>query len=250
MKDGSPRWPQVLLGVFIVWQLFFIFALNYTQLMLGPADGPLLDKPDGAPPDAVDRAADLVRNVTQRWANLTGQYQSWWLFAVTPHDSTFPHVELRWQEPGRAPVHLDALQEPVDTASYFRLPGGSDRLFHYEMNVEITYRPYDEQFMKTPQRYLQRAQERWPAVLAYLKWRLGQWQAEHPEAPPPSEVVLFSRSYTTPPPGAAWERTAPVNRDVFRWRPGAVPAAGFAPLEVYDPRRKGFVPLALGDSHE
>lgn len=249
-----PRLSQVLLGVFILWQLFFVLALNYTQIMLGPADQPLVRLPDEGPPGLVERAADLVRRVTQHWAQLTGQYQSWWLFAFAPHDSNFPLVELRWDDLARAPVRLHAFQEPTDPAAYFRAPNGGDRLFHYEMNVEITYKPWSRDPDKPVTdfdlgRWLERARHRWPAVCAYLRWRLELWQQENPGTPPPTEIRLYSRSYPTPPPGTTpWQRAAPKDRPIFRWRPGVPPAPGCAPLDVFDPRKNDFVPLTLGET--
>jgi hypothetical protein len=61
MDSSPPRRPsaaQVLLGVFILWQLFFLFTYNYLQLSLGPPDWTEEDRRkgrSGGPPGPAER---------------------------------------------------------------------------------------------------------------------------------------------------------------------------------------------------
>jgi len=242
-----------LLGAFICWQLLFLLVFNYLQIALGPIQG--LDHPDEKA-GAVERAARAVQEVDQRWSELTGQYQAWWLFIRARRDSTFPLVELRWNDSGRPPVRLQALQEPTDPASYFRPPDADDRRFHYDGNVCLAYNPWhakalEEQPSFDPNQYADdqlkrfRDHDRWRPMLAYMRWRYDVWRAEHPDAPPPDEVLFFHRVYPTPAHDAAWTRAAPEERPIARWRPRHDVAPGFAPLEAYDPRQGAFVAQPL-----
>lgn len=244
-----PRLSQVLLGAFIVWQLFFLLALNYTQLLVGPAGtNPV------APDSVADHAAVAVRDFTARWAQLTGENQSWWLFAYVRPESVFPLVELRCQGQSGAPYVLRGLFDPADPSWYFHPPGSSDRLFHYEMNVMLAYDPWNEKRLAEEpvvyqKEYLARARDKWKPVLAYLQWRVQLYQQQHPEIPPVTEVVLLQRTYATVGPDEQpFRRPLGVNKPLFRWRPGSPPPADCAPLDVYDPVEKRFVPLLLKDA--
>jgi hypothetical protein len=248
-----PTLAQVLLGLFILWQLFFLFASNYLMIALPDrsffsAAERAASLPEGAAPapeGAGLRAAGVVQDATTRWAQLTGQGQSWWLFAGYPRESVFPAIELRWAD-GRRPVRVHSSLEPMDPERYWHPPGSGDRLFHYELNVSAVYRPWDSQrLQEDPDRYqrinLARVRDDWRPVVAYLAWRLRKYMAEHPDAPPPDEVILLARVYETPPPGdGAWKWPIADSRPLFRWRPATPTAPGQVPIEVFDPLTRQF----------
>src|SRR5437870_5053711 len=92
-EPPRPSTAQVLLGLFIAGQLFFLFAANLLTLL------------DAARPRLKDRrlvealvpgwtrreghahdAAQVVTGLTSRWAQLTGQPQDWSLFAPNVED--------------------------------------------------------------------------------------------------------------------------------------------------------------------
>jgi hypothetical protein len=113
MAAPSPPGPtnsQVLLGLFIVWQLFFLVASNFIKL----ADSARDDLKDNAVVDAVapgwtekkghvHDAEEVVSGVTTRWAQLTGQPQNWSLFSPRVADAIpFLGVELRWDDDRRS----------------------------------------------------------------------------------------------------------------------------------------------------
>src|SRR5262245_21287323 len=126
-----PGIAQYVLGAFVCWQLLFVLVFNYLQVRLGPIEVRGLVQQDEEP-GSLERAALAVQDVDYRWAELTGQYQCWWLFALPLRDSTFPLVELRWDDPSRPPVQLPAFQEPTDPARFFRPPDANHRRFHYD----------------------------------------------------------------------------------------------------------------------
>jgi hypothetical protein len=240
-----------VLGAFICWQLLFLLVFNYLQIALGP----IQFNGSGDKAASIERPARAVQEVELRWSELTGQYQAWWLFVHPLRDSTFPLVELRWHDSSRAPVRLYAFQEPTDPASYFRPPDVRDRRFHYDGNVCLVYNPWyakaqEKEPSFDPDQYtdkqLKRFRDRWQPMWAYMKWRYELWRDEHPDVPPPQEVLFYHRVYPTAPHDAAWVRSPPEERPIARWRPGQE-VAGFAPLEAYDPRKQAYIaqPLEL-----
>jgi hypothetical protein len=128
MKASSPRGPtnaQVLLGLFIVWQLFYLLASNSMKLM----DEARSQFRDNAVVEAVAPgwaektghiydAETVLSSVTNRWAQLTAQPQNWKLFSpnIFPH-VTFLGVEMRWDE--------DINSAPVVARQLAPLMGGS-----------------------------------------------------------------------------------------------------------------------------
>jgi hypothetical protein len=105
-KPASPR--QVLLGVFILWQVAFLFLAN----VLGFVQWfPTLEQP--GPNELINRLApkfaekqgngwqwgDQLDGNLRRWTELTGQDQSWSLFAPSVSKSTgFPALLLSWDD--------------------------------------------------------------------------------------------------------------------------------------------------------
>lgn len=102
---------QVILGLFIAWQIFFFFAANLLKYLeyLRPKwkDQPIAEqvaagwmRQKGHANDAVQ----VILGLTNRWAQFTGQPQDWSLFAPAVTDRIpFVAVELRWEEEAAAP---------------------------------------------------------------------------------------------------------------------------------------------------
>ncbi len=107
--------PRVLLGAFILWQLAFLFGVNFLEMINTARDE--LPSDHGR---AIDRVlpgwpskkghfhdlADVANQVMRRYAQLTGQTQGWSLFAPdVGRQCVFPAVLVRWDEdPLSAPV--------------------------------------------------------------------------------------------------------------------------------------------------
>jgi hypothetical protein len=179
-----PTFAQVLLGLFVTWQLIFLLAANLLSFFPygEPQEGELSDsrrRPAMADSNGpVQDAINGVTAITRRWEYWTGQVQVWSLFAPTfPTQASFPVVELRWQDEDRLgsalahslsplatggilegpalwaaaqqdqtlpPVRLRSVFEPEDRHEYFRPPGSFDRFFHYEMRLGLILLPWGE----------------------------------------------------------------------------------------------------------
>jgi hypothetical protein len=114
---------RVALGLFILWQLFFLVAQNFLDLARESRD----DLPESVQ-EAVEavapgwsqkrgpvhEAVEAVTSWTGRWSRLTAQPQGWELFAPTvAADCAFPVVELRWDEPPMPPWQVPGLLAPL-----------------------------------------------------------------------------------------------------------------------------------------
>jgi hypothetical protein len=262
MKPNLPersRIPQVLLGVFILWQLIFLLTANCFSLL--PREESRAELPPRQPDDKLEQApgtarrvVDFLAGITRRWADVTGQYQGWALYAPNvPVQATFVAVELRWDDerPGKADgsnVVLLSEIEPADPYSYFR-PLGSFRVSAYEANLGLVMWTWARDLAKPEPEVWQRrladaVRQKGKAMLAYLRWRLQSFQHEHPQWPAPTQVILLARIYPTPPPGRQpWHWDARIDQPVARWRPGAEVAPGYLPLESYNPLSGRFEPV-------
>lgn len=124
MSETSPRTAQVVLGLFICWQLWFLVSQNvlswlthaqtYVAVSSGTeptqtetaveylAPGFTRDEGDGQ----VLSAAKWVAETNKPWAQLTGQLQMWGLFTGRySRDCVFPAIIARWtdEDPGEIP---------------------------------------------------------------------------------------------------------------------------------------------------
>ncbi len=115
-KSGAngPNTRQVVLGLFIVGQLFFLFAANLLQL--GSAFRRNLDShPDIAsavfewtnPKGHLNDAGELLSACITRWSEMTGQPQNWSLFAPNVTEKIpFVAVEFYWEEDPHSAVSV------------------------------------------------------------------------------------------------------------------------------------------------
>lgn len=250
-----PTVAQVLLGVFISWQLLFLPAANYVAFLPHgqPEEGELSDSrssPDqtGAA-SAVQQGINLVARITDTWSYLTGQVQAWWLFAPdVPRGATFPIVELRWGD-GAKSVRLHTTLEPNDPQSYFRPPSSFDRLFHYEVRLGLLFANCTEQTVAEDPEFWratieERVRRQWRSIRAYLRWYVQYFARENPGLPPPQQAILLIRTYPIPEPGQpslAWP--TPLEQPLARCRPDAPRQPGELPIEAFDPVNQSFMPL-------
>jgi hypothetical protein len=229
-SSASPTTAQVFLGIFVLWQLFFLFTYNFVTLGNDlrkeedykkklPRDWKgVIEKTF---PDWFDKKGHFhdvcaaINGLNKRWSALGGQPQGWSLFAPEiSKQITFVAVELRWDEPERnrtrrrpmAPFPPELLlseNEPKDKAQFFRL--GKFRLRKYESYLDTVLRKWDDET-------LQEAVERWgdrirkkvkdedDNILAYLQMRWEEYSAEHPARPMPRQAILLVRRFEIPEP--------------------------------------------------
>jgi hypothetical protein len=201
---------RLLLGAFVLWQVAFLGAA-----LLANAGQALGD------PLGVRRAVE--NDVLRRYAEATGQRQSWELFAPDVADRfAFVGVELRWDDDGLAPdpaparvrpgavppvapVFLPGKVEPADLNAFVRL--GGCRIRKYETFIALDEVEGEVRF-DAPAGDDPRPDARlvYPDVAnqmhAYLRWRLAEFRRERPDLPPPTQVRLWVHSYRIPePPG-------------------------------------------------
>jgi hypothetical protein len=141
--------------------------------------------------------------------------------------------------------------EPEDLRRYLRL--GRFRLRRYEGNLDLilSVRP-DKTPAEETDRWRQRIEDKvsseWRCLQAYLQWRWRAYQRSHPGAPPPRQLIVHVRQYRIPPPDQRpWSWHGPEQRPLARWQPDVKWAAGYLPLEMYNPVTGHFERLKVKD---
>jgi hypothetical protein len=215
-----------------------------------------------------------VETALRRWVQLTGQDQEWSLFAPTVSRATgFPAVLLSWQEalaadgrmegaqltfrPPRG-FHLDierdaprtavllSANEPANLDHYFRW--SKCRLRRYEWQFYLIPHPLDNESPTEAAQRLNRrvnnvVKEYHDAIVAYLRWRLGQWQRDHAAEPDPRLVVLLLRVYRIHGPDEPRGWDEPTVIPLARWLPKRPHPENAYVLDSYDFSEKRFVAL-------
>jgi hypothetical protein len=250
--DGAPTTGQVALGLFIVWQVFFLLAANLMPMLhLERYEPPA--EPGIAPLDAqhtsirahVHDAAHDLEKLLWRWQHLTGQAQGWALFSAVCKQSTFLPIDVFCAD-AQAPLRLPSPNEPVTGPDRFKPPGTS-RLSDYEFYAFMQFWDWDEDAVRRePEKWRTRLEEhlreQWPRLQAYLRWRLRSFRESHPDCQI-THVDLIARRYALPAVEGERKWSGPVETPILRWRPdGETPACGL-PFEMFDPVTRQFVSL-------
>lgn len=110
VPPASPR--QVLLGLFILFQLAFLIVGNSLGLLRSVGPDHLKDEPkklaNRLAPNFADEEGHLwswsekLEAGTRRWMQLTGQDQDWSLFSSAGKATGYPVVLLLWSDPPAA----------------------------------------------------------------------------------------------------------------------------------------------------
>lgn len=251
----GPTNAQVFLGLFILWQLFFLTTANGLKMLdsLRPQLKDQVFAERIAPGWANEKghlhdAAEVLTGLTKRWSEVTGQPQNWSLFSPNVAEyMPFVAVEFRWEDSSGQSLHPPLLllsdNEPTDPRSFFRI--GQARLRKYESYLDVVLKTNDKPPDEVADLWRERIEERvrkdWDAMHAYLRWRLRVFQSRYPELPPPRQVLLLVRQYRVPAPDAApnpwmWETLLDLQpQPLARWQPDMAPPAGSRPIEVYNP---------------
>jgi hypothetical protein len=258
---------RMLLGLFVLWQMVFLPAYNgldqteairkglsqerrqggtwWQVVTCVPGLEPLVEEwlNKSANHDDKGRIGNLLREqrrVVQWWAQTTGQEQGWGLFAPNAVDySAFPSLELRWDDPQQrhAPHELVVLasdNQPRDRRRYLRF--GGSRLRRIDAQFEMDTAELSEQQLKG---LVSEESER---IRAFLRWRLAHLRREHPDLPPPTQVILRVQTFGIPdPPGPRpwdWVENEPL--PLARWLLQKNNEKENTELEYYDPTEKRF----------
>jgi hypothetical protein len=246
---------QLLLGLFITWQLVFLFLANFLPFVPHGHEefDELIDDVNlhgrATTIEPVQQAIEDVAWVSDRWMEATGQLQGWSLFAPSfPPQAGFVAVRFGWSDGSQEVVKSRFERNPM---RYCRPPGTHGRLFNYESRFIIlpaywpearlgaSWWPWE---MEWREAITHRVQMQWKSMRAYLRWRRDQYLKGHPESPPPTEAVLMIDLYLTPGPREQpWAPKGPFVRALARWRPDVQPPAGRLPIEVcVDPGKETF----------
>jgi hypothetical protein len=245
-----------LLGLFVIWQLLFLFLSNV--LLLVPHGKPEFDEitddlavhGQATSVLPVQEGIEAIATVSDRWMEATGQLQGWPLFGPNfPPQAGFVAVQFRWDD--GASIMVKSPFEPQDPLHYFRSPGTSALLYNYEMRFVFmpvywpearmgpSWWPWEKEWREAITR---RVQVQWKSMRAYLRWQRNRYVSDHPDLPPPTEAILLFDSYLIPRPAEQpWNPKGPFQRPLARWRPGIEPPPGRLPIEVCtDPAKETF----------
>src|SRR5216684_3308202 len=175
---------RLLLGLFVIWQLLFLFTSNLLPLI--PHGRQELDEltydislhGQATSIEPIQQAIEGISLVSDRWMEATGQLQGWSLFApIFPPQAGFVAVEFRWNDGSHDRVH--SRFEPSDPLHYARPPGTDSRLFNYESRFVILPAFWPESKLgpdgepgqlEWSQAITERARVQWKSMHAYLRW--------------------------------------------------------------------------------
>jgi hypothetical protein len=210
---------------------------------------------------------DKTRTYTKHWAQLTGQPQSWGLFAPdVGRLLPFPAVELRWDDedwpdwaerppladPRPAPVVVLSDNEPRDPHRYvkfalFRVRKYEEQITPFATNEDSAFDPATNAWADKIQTKVRKESD---CIYNFLRWRLQVYQRANPDLPPPTQVILLVRTFHIPePPGPEpWDWSYLGEDRVARWLPAApLDAKEYRYVERYDPVAGRFRRMARGE---
>ena len=263
---------RVGLGLFIVWQLLYLPLANllnaekelqqglklarennhWVWRLLGQAPEARRQlwewaKPPGddSPPGKLTRGLRSAKTAVDWWAGITGQPQSWALFAPDVWQLVnFSAVEFFWDDPARPPMVFPSDNQPADLT--FFVKRGRFRLRRLESALDLALvTGENEQLLGHLERWKElisnHVRDNHQLILAYLAWRLDEFRRRHPELPTPVSVVLRSRTWAIGDPHGpdAWKWKVVSDVPIARWQPGQEPPEGL-PVEAYDPATREF----------
>jgi hypothetical protein len=250
VPESQGRWrvSQVCLGLFILWQVFFVVGNNVLQFIQDCNELEdeetvrlisllTLDLPNEKGP-----GGQLLQTLV-RWEEATGQEQSWSMFApAVPERFRFLRVQFHWED-GRPPVVFPSATEPLDLARFFRW--GQLRLRKYESHVGVHYSVWDAESIDDARKRWRRLNQRMAHKQAehlpcYLMCRWRDYQVEHPECPTPGEIQLHIVCWEIPPPdGDPWFWKGPIQMAFARLRLNPDGSRNGA-VQPYNPLSKQF----------
>jgi len=236
MNCQTPSTRQVLLGLFIAGQIFFLISTNLIGFLkdnrteMGPETRQVVETLAPGWPEEKGHLwhlMDQLAKIDTIWAQTTGQIQTWLLFAPTiGRECVFPAMELRWDDEAGKALHKPELllsqNEPADPNHFLRI--GNFRMRRFECNFILTLRPYEDE---APEK----TKERWSGAIrthvkdyeeiirGFLSWWLGQAMSQWPSREQPRQAILIFRRYHINDYGVAppyWD--GPFDVPIARWQ--------------------------------
>ncbi len=257
-----PGLASVLLGLFILWELFYLPASNLIKFLplrapehRGEINDDIQLYGRKYRNEAAQATLDALGKLIIRWGELSGQLQGWSLFAPNfGRHAALPEVIV--ETAGAPPVvyHSRFQREHPDTD--IRLPETACRLFNYEYRLVFLFAGWSpESFAERPKDWHveieKRVRDQQRSLLAYLRWQRERYVREHPDAPPPTRLVLNALLTPDPPAEAPWSgRAEPIVLPLAAWEPDAAVPAGRLPVQMWDWTLRRFVWLAEEGSRD
>lgn len=251
------RVHAVALGLFALWQMVFLVAANVIDLIprniTDPPSlrlDPLQEHGQFTSLAPLQALVDGLGEVIDAYSELTGQEQTWPLFApgFPPH-STFGAIRLTLADGSQVTLRSD-FEPPDPNHAPFRLPFFQVRRFNLEhqflpvilQHTQEAMREYAEVVRTVTfqaYRYNQPLLQRW------MRWCVDRWQRAHPGQGPVVEIVYLARYIPSPRPGEPKVWSGAVReRPLARWlSPHEPTPAGELPLQVYDAGENRWVTL-------
>jgi hypothetical protein len=253
---------EVVLGLFVVWQMLFMLGSNALGLLKGVA----VLRPAAAETRVLNRLTlglargegplSAMYDALEHWGHMTGQRQGWSLFSPNvAHTSRFPQLELRWESlqggealgHERAPIVLPPEGEPEDIARYFRTAGFRYRYWMRNLNVPLggdEGGPSEAIAVRWQHSIRRKVMADLDTYRAFMGWRWRKFSESHPGVPPPTQMILHMRLYEIPPPHKVpWRWTEAMVIPVARGRLDPGVAEDKMRLDVFDPVTRRFVAL-------
>ncbi len=278
-NPSAPKTLQVVLGLFIVWQIFFLVMANSVEF-LQDIHSRVTKKPcvilDRLTPGWRTKRGHFWQTqqsllaVKDFWGQLTGQEQTWQVFAPEVFkDTHLPAVALRWEkrvtfadalanlaagnvleqmvllqstpEQSREKVWLSPY-EPKDIHHYFRF--GDLRNQRTDFFVVVDLIPIEDEseqmgnklWAKQIERFVRRNRK---LIRGYLRWKTADILRKNKSLKPPAEVILLQRRYhLNPPYQDPPHREGPLVLPLVRWKLGD--DAEKNSLEAFDPQSGTF----------
>jgi hypothetical protein len=196
---------------------------------------------------------EKVEADTRRWMQLTGQDQDWALFSSASKATGFPVLLLLWDDaPANGPsipgskldynakdgfhfvtpfdppavnpnvVWLPSENAPLDPNDFVKF--GAFRMRRYEGEFYVDAQPYEDEPRADAEGRMTRRMKKLVAdshdpALRYMQSRLNKWRRQHPDQPPPKQVLLFERFYRIRGPDDPRGWDGPFLVPQARWRP-------------------------------
>ena len=260
MRSPLPRQGSFLLGLFVVWQLVFLFVHNIFNFLQEQREEMRSNARTALrhfAPDWPEKKGHVWNfmegstKLTHRWSQATLQLEQWSLFAPgIGTECFFPALLLSDEAPPDAPVEPEDAparyrvrgkivlsdNEPTDMRRYLRW--GNFRLRKFE-NALFPYlhARKDESPAETLERFRDKIKEYTKENAAmlggYVRFRLKQ----KGEAPP-RQLILLMRHYTLTGPDQVNFVEGPFTLPFARWQPQAG-----EDIEYFDPVTQRFEPL-------
>lgn len=255
MLHAAKRMQCLALGLLILWQLVYLAIANSLETLeivthrfpeTSAAITKILDESRAGEPQRPLGSLSSLIYVVDKYGQFTEQPQRWSLFAPNISDQTsFLAYELRWHGEEQS-AWLLSDNEPENPAEYWRMLGNRVRSVEQNLTVSFSFDAGETE---------QEARERWAGqirdklardhdiLIAHAALRLLEFQADHPDAPVPDEVLIHIRGYQIAPPGAdaAGQAFTPYQLAFARWRPTASYSPEVIPVEAFDPVTEQYV---------